>query len=224
MITSTLFTQINSAYRGSDDDAPAVGTTDYTLWLGTINRKQNEWATDADNDWSSLFELRTMGTIATGTQSYDLDDDFMAPSDSIIVTTPTGDVEYRITKPGERGRYMRSVYISGHDPKVLTFYDTIVSTNPIVGGALKVPGFFLPSDLVNPTDTVLVDDPYWLVYAVASELAFNDLTYESKAADLVAKANNMWSKMVKRNRRGTSDNPRVIRTNVQRIPGNRGGR
>lgn len=219
MTLQQLFEQTNSAYRGTDDDAPVTGSTDYTLWLDTANRKLNEYATDPNNQWSSLFEIRSMGTISVN-QDYELDDDFMSPSDKIIVTTTDGqDVDYTLVKPAERGLHFREVYIAGRDPEVLSFVDTITSTSQIVGGTLKVPAYFIPDDLTKASDTVPVNDPFWLVYAVAAELSFNDLTYADKAPDLVAKANDRWTKMAARNRRGTNDNPRVARTNVKRIRG-----
>jgi hypothetical protein len=82
-----------------------------------------------------------------------------------------------------------------------------------------VPGYFLPEDLTADTDTVPVDDPYWLVYTVASELAFNDLTYADKYAELNNKANNLYSMMIKANRNATNKYPRTIRTSVNRIIG-----
>lgn len=290
MLVSTLFDQINGAYRGSDDDAPTTGT-DYTLWLNTINRKISEWAGDDKNVWKSLFKyekpnepgtvattgtttltgtntyftdyqvgdtvlvsgetVRTIATItsdtvltvtvafsntassmtfthatiiADGVQSYSIHRNFMYPSDKAFVSTATQDIEYMIGKPQERSRYTNEVYISGANPQTLTFYDTISTTqnDQLIGGTLKVPGYYAPDDVTALTDIVPVDDPYWLVYAVASELAFNDLTYEDKAIDLNAKANNLYSGMVSMNRRGSNNTPRVARTNVERIRDTRG--
>lgn len=220
MTVETLLTQINAAYRGTDDDAPADGTPDFDLWLATANRKQNEWARDGKNTWQSLFEIREVGTVAAGTQVYDLDEEIILPANKVIVTT-TGDqvLEYTISKPQERQRFLRSAYISGRDPQTLTFYDTITSDSQIDGGTISIAAYFVPEDLTSVSDVVSVDDPYWLVYAVASELAFNDLTYEDKYQDLNVKANNLWRQMSQNNRRGTSDFPRTARTNVNRIAG-----
>jgi hypothetical protein len=216
---STLFSQINGAYRGTDDDAPVAETTDYTLWLDTTNRKISEWARDQKNAWKSLYEARELGTVSAGTQSYDLDDDVLAPSDVVsIATLVNGTVEYKLVDPGDSDR-TQSAYISGHDPQTLTFTDTITSADPIVGGTISLPGRFMPSELTKATDIVPVDDPYWLVYAVAAELAFNELTYASKAPDLVAKANNLYTVMAHNNRRGSSRSPRTVRTQVKRISG-----
>ncbi len=216
MTLTQLFTQISGAYRGTDDDSPVEGSVDYIYWLAVANRKISEWF--QGENWVSLFSIESLGTVTAGTQTYDLEDTIILPADRVTVTTTTGhDIDYRLVKPQERGRYPHSVYISGRDPQTLTFSDTIESTDQIVGGTIYVAGYYMPDDLVNASDTVPCDDPYWLVYAVASELAFNDLTYAAKAPDLVAKANNLWSGMVLSNRRGSGNNPRVARTNVTAI-------
>lgn len=218
MTLAQLFDHINFAYRGTDDDAPAVNTPDWTLWLGTTNRKLGEYC--QSEKWVSQFAISPIGTVSAGVQSYDLDDTIILPADKVIITTlDNHKVDYRLVKPQERDRYSHSAYISGIDPQVLTFVDTIVASSQIVGGTINVAGYYKPDDLAKPGDPVLVDDPYWLALAVASELAFNDITYVAKADDLVAKANNLWSQMVASNRAGTGDNPRRARTRVRRLGG-----
>ena len=223
MILSELFDQINDAYRGTDDDAPTVGTPDYSMWLRTTNRKIAEWARDSKNTWQSLFEIREIGTVAVGSQTYDLEDDFLIPADRVYIT-PTGQVNtlpYTIVKPQERKRFYNAVYITGRDPKQLTFVDTFnVDTQP-VGGTISLAAYFIPDELTDASDEIPVDDPMWLVYAVASELAFNDLSYSDKSPDLVGKANFIYSQMAAANRKGTNDSPRVAPTNVNRIRGTR---
>lgn len=284
MILSTLYAQINTAYRGSDDDAPASGTDDYTLWLNTVNRKIAEWANDGKHTWPSLFSLtppnepgtvataatttltgtdtyftdyqvgdtilvdgetvRTIATITsdtvltvtlafsntaslktftrttiikTGVQAYNLHRNFLVPSDQTTVTVSADDHLYDFGKPQERDRSGVGVYISGLNPKQITFYEDIDTA--IVGGTLQVPGYFVPNNLTSDSDVIPVDDPYWLVYAVASELAFNDLTYADKADSLNTKANNLYIQMASNNRRGVSGGPRVARTSIVRITG-----
>jgi len=291
MILSDYFLQVNSAYRGSDDDVPLAGTADYNLWLYTTNRKIAEWAGDSKNTWQSLFYINTpdeLGTVATtgtttltgtstyfldynigdkitvdgetirtidtitsntvltvtvafsntvtantythttiiksGVQTYSLHRNFQNPSDKVTITTTSNDeISFMIGKPQERERYTPEVYISGLNPMTITFVDTIDATynSDWIGGTLKVPGYYAPKDMSASTDIIPVDDPYWLVYSTASELAFNDLTYESKAVDLNAKANNLYSGMISNNRKGTNNYPRIARTNVNRIRGAR---
>lgn len=222
MIYSDFIEQVNGAYRGTDDDAPVEGSPDYSLWLNTTNRKIAEWARDSKNTWESLFEIRDAGTITVGTQTYDLEDDFLMPADKVTITTiDSNTIDYVLVKPQERGRYYKSVYISGREPRQLTFYDAFVVDQDVISGTINLAAYFIPDELTDASDDIPVDDPYWLVYAVASELAFNDITYSDKAPDLVGKANFLYSQMSAANRKGTNDNPRVARTNVARIRGTR---
>lgn len=222
MILSELFDQVNDSFRGTDDDAPAVGTTDYDMWLRVTNRKLAEWARDSKNTWESLFEIRDVGTVQAGTQTYDLEDDFLTPADRVTITTTDDHViRYYLVKPQERGRYLKSVYVSGREPKQLTFYDAFTASQDVIGGTINLAAYFIPDELTTASDDIPCDDPMWLVYAVASELAFNQLEYSDKAPDLVGKANFLYAQMSSANRKGTADNPRVAYTNVRRIKGTR---
>lgn len=281
MILSTLFEQINSAYRGSDDDVPAAGSPDYTLWKNTTNRKVSEWSGDAKVDWNSQFSPTTInepGTVATagtttltgtstnfldyqvgdkivvdgetertidaitsdtvltvsvaftntvsantflhktiiksGVQTYNLHRNFINPSDKVIADG-ANEQKFVIAKAQERGRYLNETYISGLNPQKITFTEDIPAN--IVGYELIVPGYYAPEDLDDADDVIPVDDPYWLVYAVASELAFNDLTYENKAPALNQKANSLYSGMISSNRLGINNFPRTLQYNVNRI-------
>lgn len=217
MNVTTLFNQINAAYRGSDDNPPTTGI-DFTLWLQTANRKTQEWAKDSNQTWASLFSLGTVATpIAAGTQTYALDDEAIVPSDKVTVTVGINTYDYTVVKPQERNLSTKAVYLSGRHPQTLTFVDPIVAIDPIVGGTISFGAYIPPIDLVDGDSVVQVDDPYWLVYATAAELSFNDLTYSDKSSDLVTKANNLYSQMVAANRRGTADNPRTMPTRVKRI-------
>jgi len=222
MIYSEFIQQVNDAYRGSDDNAPAVGTTDYDMWLRVANRKIQEWARDSKNTWQSLFEVRPVGTVAFGTQTYDLEDDFLTPANSVSITTltdPTNYLGYTIVKPEERDGFYNSVYISGREPKTLTFNDTFNADGTYIGGTINLAAYFIPDELTDASDDIPVDDPMWLVYAVASELAFNDITYSDKSPDLVGKANFLYSQMAAANRKGTYGNPRTSPTRVNPIRG-----
>jgi hypothetical protein len=284
MIVSEAMTQINMAYRGSDDDVPVAGTEDYTLWLGTINRKLSEWASDSKHTWSSIFRAyfdepgtvattgtatltgtstkfldyqvgdivsvdgetdRTIATITsdtvltvtlafTNTASglsfyrktivktavtiYNLHRQFISPGSPALLVDSLGNItEKNIAKPQDLDISSTDMFIYGLNPQTISFVDDPDTGQ--VGCQLIVPGYFMPYPLVNATDIIPIDDPYWIVYAVASELAFNDLTYEAKTPALNAKANNLYHTMINNNRRGTKLNPRTVGVNVTRIPG-----
>lgn len=171
----------------------------------------------------------TRGTIIqAGVATYSLNRSFLGLSgdDSVkngggsgvyINTTAGTRVDLPFLTPEQRTPNYRNVYISGLYPQVLTFSDTIGADEDIVGGTLVTPGYYMPADLSATTDVLPFLDPNWAVLAVASEIAFNDITYGDKAPDLNVKANNLLSQMLKRNSGTTFNNPQPIPYNVKRI-------
>lgn len=290
MLVSQWLEYVNDALRGTDEDAPAIGTTEANLWLRTLNRKKNELYENVKVLWNETWKstapnepgtVATAGTTAlTGTGTFFLDyavgdtilvsgetvrtidtitsntaltvtvafsttasgktfthkaivDDgstehglhryLIAPSDQVRIATTGGqDVYYDISKPKERPKYgSRIVYVSGMNPQLLTFSSTINSTENIVGGTLHVPAYYMPQDIdvdtEDGTSTIPFLDPFYSVMAVASEIAFNDITFEDKSADLAGKANYLYNQMVRKNRRNTYGTTRPIPTRVNRI-------
>lgn len=213
--TSTYFLDYNVG-----DKVTVDGETIRTIATITSNTVLTVTVAFSNTVTANTYTHTTI--IKTGVQTYSLHRNFQSPSDKVIITdTDDNEISFMIGKPQERERYTPEVYISGMNPQTITFVDTINATYNTnwIGGVLQAPGYYAPNDLTDEDDTIPVDDPYWLVYTVASELAFNDLTYESKAVDLNSKANNLYSGMISNNRRGTNNYPRIARTNVNRIRG-----
>lgn len=69
--------------------------------------------------------------------------------------------------------------------------------------------------LTRANEEIEIPIPAWLTYAVASELAFNDLTHDDKFPDLQNKANYFYSQMAHNNNRKT----KTVPTQVNRIRG-----
>jgi len=73
-------TKISYALRGTDDDAPASGTDEYTYWLSLLNSKKDELYYDVGKQWSFIYKssapnepgtVATTGTTTlTGTNTY----------------------------------------------------------------------------------------------------------------------------------------------------------
>jgi hypothetical protein len=219
MLVSAFMTGVNDALRGTDDNAPTANSTDWDYWLRILNRKKNELYSDVTKSWHNTFEVREIGTVSASEEpSFDLDDDFLGASDYFYIITTAGDrVEYNLVKPQERSRLHREGYIAGMNPEALFITNEISATEDIVGGAVHLPGYWLPADLTRATDTLPFTMPDWAVLAVAAEVAANDITYEDKEENLNAKANNLYGLMVSKNHRGTYKNPRVAPTYVGRI-------
>ena len=140
--------------------------------------------------------------------TYNLHRSFLSPSDRLFILHTSGAKSYLdVVKPQERDYTNRQVHISGQNPQVLTFTESIVSTESIVGGTLFIPGFYMPDDVAAATDILPLPDPNWGVMSVAAEIAFNDIVYENKEESLNIKANNLYDQMIAKNRRGTYANP-----------------
>lgn len=156
--------------------------------------------------------------IASGVQTYSLHRQLLGVSDKVYVLDTDGDKHF-LDKihPQENNYTTQSIHFSGGNPEVLTFTVDIESDDPMVGGTLVVPGYYLPADLTAETDTLPVPDPNWHCMAVASEIAFTDVVYEDRAEALNARANSLWNAMIARNRRGSFNQPRRVTYNLKRI-------
>lgn len=144
---------------------------------------------------SLTFSHRSI--IATAIQEYSLHRSLYIPSDKLTISTTSQNIYFCLVRPQERN--YGKVYLSGNNPKKITFYDTIASTSQVVGGTLLMPGYYLPSSLTLETDIIPVDDPEWLVLITASELARNDSAKSDQFPNLVAMANERYAKMISAN-------------------------
>lgn len=212
---------VNDAFRGTDEDAPDIGSADADLWIRTLNRKKNELYNNTKVLFDETWSDESVGVVAAEVApSFDLDTDFITLSDYVYVLDTSGNKHYYdIVKPRQRPTSGRQFYVAGMNPKVLYCSNEIESTENIIGGELYVPGYYMPADmsLTDENDVVRLPDPYWGVLAVAAEVAGNDITYEDKEANLNAKANALYSQMVRNNRRGTYGKGKVSPTNMYRI-------
>lgn len=223
MTVSDFLTHVNYALRGTDEAAPNIGTAEANYWIETLNRKKNELYENVKVLWNETWEVKSLGTItASATPSYNTNTTLIAPSDEVYaVDTNSKKVYYDLIKPKERPYNGRYFYLAGMNPQVLYCTNEIVATEDIVGGTLYLPGYYMPTDIDSSTEdgtsTIPFLDPYYGVMAVASEIAFNDITFEDKATDLSGKANYLYQQMVRKNRRNTYGEIRPIPTKVRRI-------
>lgn len=219
MLVSKFLERVNSALRGTDDDAPSVGDTEATYWIDLLNRKKEELYQDTSKKWRICYEVRSLGTVTVSASPvYNLDDEFLIPSNNpYVIDTDGSKHELEYGTPQSKFASTRKVYIAGFNPEKLYFNEAIATGDVLVGGTLYVPGYYMPADVEDETDVLPFPDPNWAVMAVASEIAFNDITYEDKAADLNGKANSLYAQMLARNNVATYESPRKSRYNVNRI-------
>lgn len=195
MTLNELVSDAYLAYKGKLTNVPAFGSEKYTRIVTIANRKQREWATDSNIDWPTRFEIRTVGSLATNQQTYDLDDDIIRPSDQITITASNGNKIYvSIIKPQVASRYSKACYITGFNPKQLTFVNTIDAS--VAGQVITIPCYTMPADLKTANQRVQPEHSRWLVYAVAAELARNDYAKDEQYPNLVGQANDLYAKMI----------------------------
>lgn len=187
-----------------------------------MNRIRRNMYGSTSLQWVSTYQVLDLGAISVSANpSFSLDDGFLGAAEGCYVIDTSGSRhDFPIVQAQEQNTYdTQSVFIAGIDPKTLFFTTAITTSDGYVGGELFLPAYILPDDIVAATgnETIVVDDPDWLVVATAAKLAFNDVTYEDKAPDLNNEANALYKQMVDANRRGTSTNPRRSKTQVTRI-------
>jgi len=219
MTTTEFIQNVNDSLRALDDDVPTTGTDEWNYWLRVAHRLKNKMYRDTKHVWTSSYAVAELGSVSASSEpAFELEDEYLASANYAYVLDGDGHrTDFRIIKPEEKNFHHQEVFIAGQDPQTLYFSNEITTGQGIIGGTLYLPGYFMPDDFYGDNDTIPVDDAYWLVMATAAEIAFNDLTYEDKFADLNAKANELWTQMVSNNRRGTYDNSRITPTNVRRI-------
>lgn len=185
-------------FRGKTQSrTPAFGSEKADVVLSIANRKVREWAGDSKQTWASLFKIEDISpVIDLSTFTYTLPTGFMNPSDHFLVLRTTGDLsEVPVTKPQQRLDNTSKVYISGN-PKTVTF--TRIEPG-FDGGTLKAPGYYFPTPMTTASSVAYIDDPDWLTYAVAAELARNDSARQDQFGNLIGIANELYRGMVEAN-------------------------
>jgi len=213
--TNTFFTDYNAG-----DTIVVDGETVRTIDTITSNTVLTVTVAFDNTVTANTFTRATI--IQAGDSTYSLHRSLINPSgqdqgDVYVAKTDGRNTYYDLIKPEEATDVLRRVHISGQHPQVLTFTNTIASGDAIVGGTLIVPGYYMPDDVSETTDLIPLPNPDWAVMAVASEIAFNDITYEDKAPDLNAKANALYRQMVSKSRKGTRGNPQQTPSKVYKI-------
>jgi len=229
MNVTSFLTRTSYALRGTDENAPTFGDDEAVYWLDLLNRKKDELYQDVTQNWRNVYEVRSLGTIAASAAPvFNLPSDFLAfagdenstagaGGGAYIIKTDGNRVDVNVIRPQERDSVNRAVYVAGSAPEKLYFTTAIVAGEDIIGGTLYAPAYYLPADLTLAADVLPFLDPNWACLAVAAEVAFNDVTYEDKAPDINAKANNLFKMMLKKNKGQLHNAPQRVGYNIKPI-------
>ncbi len=208
--TSTYFTDYNVG-----DTILVSGETVRTI--ATIVSDTSLTVTVAFSTTASSLTFTRNTIIDDAVNSYNLHRRYYLNSDyAKVVKTDSSYVEYPIVKAQQRDVLSgQSAYIHGLNPKSVTFSQELDAG--IDAGTLTVPGYYIPDTLVNSTDIIPVDDPNWLVYITASELARNDPANEDKFPSLVGMANDLYLRMSNANNDTGFFQPNVVVNNMPQV-------
>ena len=163
--------------------------------IATITSNTVLTVTVAFSGTSSALTFTRQTVISKTVSDYNLHRNLYQNSDfAKIIKTDSSYLEYSVVKAQQRNAISGQVtYLHGLNPKTLTFAQTIDAG--VDAGTLFVPGYYTPSPLTLATDIVPVDDPNWLVYIVAAELARNDPAKEDSFPTLTGMANELYTRM-----------------------------
>jgi len=199
----TLSTVVTKAYllATGKATAPASTTNKYSKLVGLANICQNMWENEPDVEWDSLYLTVTLAAPVTATDTFALSASIRELShregDYVRVVLADGsEVQYFLVKPNELQDYrLAGERVVARVGSNLVFSKAFESTDPEIGGSIKVPCYGFVSTLVNDTDVVQVDNPLWLCYMVAAEYCRTDITLNYRTDDLVARANQVMEDM-----------------------------
>jgi hypothetical protein len=184
----------NVILTATGENSTAVsGDDDWKKVLSLANLSIDQWAKEAD--WASLYAIVPIGTV-TATDSFDLDDSIRRISnkdgDSIRINHTDGKnyTDYSLVAADELKLYSSGAYCAKIGSQ-LVFNNAFKSTDAQFGGTINVPAYVFADHLSADSDDVPVDDPNWLVNAVAAEWARTDLTLAQNYPLLLQKANDL---------------------------------
>ena len=92
----------------------------------------------------------------------------------------------------------KNIYTASSDGKIINFKKEF--TNSVIGGKITYPYYVNLEEISNDDDNIIVDNPNWLVYMLAAEIARSDIVQAGQYGNLVALAQNAMTSMKNRQR------------------------
>lgn len=201
-----VITKAYQAFKGKAT-APANTTDKYALMLSILDSTQDDWRSEPDTEWNSLYQTVATGTI-TATDTFDLDDetDFISKraGDYITLTDTSGHSDTVKLVTADQLYTFRDQLAVARIGRTLKFSKAFTANSPYIGRTLNVPSYIFTDDITKGSDIVQCDDPMYLAYMLAAELARNDTVKAGQYNNLIDKAGERMNKM-KQNNGGQED-------------------
>lgn len=217
MLVDTAINKVNLLANGKGS-ALTVDSTKYTKILGLLNLYKDVWAQEPGVQWNSIRSLTSLAATVSATDTYALptavingtaklstqEGDFVR----ILHTDGVSESDYTLIQDSKLYNGGQSInnpsgdYVARRGSS-LVFPVAFTASSAQFGGTIKVPIYTTPADMVtstsDPTDTVEVDDPYWVIFMAAAEYIRNDVTKQNQYANLIAQAVNSMNAMKENN-------------------------
>ena len=178
--------------------------------LGLMNFYQSRWSKASGVDWISLYNPMELVGAVTATDTFDLDTSTIRklsqqegdnvriiwPNDAGTINNPDNYTDYELV-PADRIKtdFNQGKYCALRGGQ-LVFNASFSSTDPEYQGQLYVPCYTYVQPLVNPDDSVVVDDPDWLTLQCAAEYVRTDVTRLGQFPNLQSEANDCFARML----------------------------
>ena len=195
---------------------PTFGQSKYTKMVALANLYTAAWANEAETDWQSLRQIFVVSSTVTPTATFSQPDGIGKISDQdgdyvrIMHTDGTTESDYTVVPVQRLYDGRTSINNTGEHEVMadgtvaiaagnLIFSRAFLATDPQIGGTIKIPGYIIPDKLINPTDLISTDDPYYLCYRVAAEYIRNDITRVQLYGSLIDQAKESMAGMQDKN-------------------------
>lgn len=203
---------IQTAYKMATGDDENVAKSDpvYDKYLTFLNILQSDWSNETLNSpqerWYTL-ETKQEDNVNSGEdQEYIVNGEF--------AESPLNSYELRIKKSGGVSVKPRLVSLeefaqSGDSEEVYAvsgdrsrFYLKKGFAEKMSGGTIEYTTYNVPVEPITKgqADGIVVDNPNWLIYMLAAEIARSDIVQAGQYGNLLALADNMMTSMKNRQR------------------------
>ena len=183
--------------------------------LAIGNMQIGVWQNELDGRWSSLYDPNfNLGIVSSGSV-FGLPDEvnILSPAAGACVEVKRLDGSstcFSIVPFDQLSNYGKGY--CAQSGRTLLFAREFKPGDAEFGGTIVAPVYQYADTMSNPTDTVPVDDPNWLVLASAAQAASASLIKAGQYANIVGEANSLMDAMKQRNRSaGTTNGYRPFR-------------
>lgn len=202
------YIQLAYQYGVGEATAPVDGEENYEILWNVSGPLIESWQNEKGTNWNSLWDRTNLAPLVTATDTFAIPAKIRKISkeeDGIKIVGPNGSTCYfTAVKPNQ---LWKGGNLCAQVGRTLKFAKPFDAASPLIGGTISTAYYGYAAKLVDANSLISVDQPMWLVFMGAAELARNDYTKQNNAPGLVAQANEVMEAMKFENEE--EENPKV---------------